>query len=459
MSDFSVEPESPGPARVSNSLRNSREIPRDGLGLGGYPTVRTRLPIRRPKTPSFARLFTKTLTFLPPAPRPAQSESTEFDTVLETGESEPATTDREYLDTETEPETEVELPSPPRSPVRRSVEFASDVPMPSVSSPLRPKSRDATPTHSPILRSMQADDGDVFEDGPFSPQQAAAAVAAAAAAAASEVARRSIEGFGEVRATSELIPPNTPIPAMPGLDDSDASDGDMSAEPSAPIPKPEVGETETHFLNKNELNQPDVMSSIAGLPVSAVKPSKDAQFEQALERVRASRREIAEQAAKGFEDMKAYYEKELQQERSRSASVSASMERLPHRAAPHHTSMAPPPPRDPAAGRHEPGAVPAYLQRRKAEWAAEADAEAERRAVEAQCPPGLRLVGAEEKAGILGTLMGEKEKAEAALLQLPFVIKTNATQKKKDQLEARLLEIDGAVAAYSKEKVLVPIDA
>ena len=349
MSDFSVEPESPGPARVSNSLRNSREIPRDGLGLGGYPTVRTRLPIRRPRTPSFARLFTKTLTFLPPAPRPAQSESTEFDTVLETGESEPATTDREYLDTETEPETEVELPSPPRSPVRRSVEFASDVPMPSVSSPLRPKSRDATPTHSPILRSMQADDGDVFEDGPFSPQQAAAAVAAAAAAAASEVARRSIEGFGEVRATSELIPPNTPIPAMPGLDDSDASDGDMTAEPSAPIPKPEVGETETHFLNKNELNQPDVMSSIAGLPVSAVKPSKDAQFEQALERVRASRREIAEQAAKGFEDMKAYYEKELQQERGRSASVSASMERLPHRAAPHHPSMAPPPPRDPAS--------------------------------------------------------------------------------------------------------------
>ena len=185
--------------------------------------------------------------------------------------------------------------------------------------------------------------------GGFSPQQAAAAVAAAAAAAASEVARRSIEGFGEVRATSELIPPNTPIPAMPGLDDSDASDGDMTAEPSAPIPKPEVGETETHFLNKNELNQPDVMSSIAGLPISAVKPSKDAQFEQALERVRASRREIAEQAAKGFEDMKAYYEKELQQERSRSASVSASMERLPHRAAPHHPSMAPPPPRDPAS--------------------------------------------------------------------------------------------------------------
>ena len=259
--------------------------------------------------------------------------------MLETGGSEPPTTDPEY--TETEPETEAELPSPPRSPVRKSVEFATDAPMPSASSPLRPKSRDATPVHSPILRSMQADDEDAFEDGPFSPQQAAAAVAAAAAAAASEVARRSIDGFGEVRATSELIPPNTPIPTMPGLDDSDASDGDMTAEPPQPIPKPEVGETETHFLNKNELNQPDVMSSIAGLPVGQSRPSKDVQFEQALERVRASRREIAEQAAKGFEDMRAYYEKELQQERSRSASVSASMERS--------TMMPPPPPRDPAS--------------------------------------------------------------------------------------------------------------
>ena len=85
--------------------------------------------------------------------------------MLETGGSEPPTTDPEY--TETEPETEAELPSPPRSPVRKSVEFATDAPMPSASSPLRPKSRDATPVHSPILRSMQADDEDAFEDGPF----------------------------------------------------------------------------------------------------------------------------------------------------------------------------------------------------------------------------------------------------------------------------------------------------
>ena len=115
--------------------------------------------------------------------------------------------------------------------------------------------------------------------------------------------------------------------------------------------------------------------------------------------------------------------------------------------------------RDDNAGKHAPGAMPAYLQRRKAEWAAEASAEAERREMEELCPPGLRLVGAGEKAAVLGTLAAEQEKAQAALLALPFVVKTHATQKRKDQLEARLLEIDGAMAAYAKEKVLVPIAA
>ena len=82
--------------------------------------------------------------------------------MLETGGSEPPITDPEY--TETEPETEAELPSPPRSPVRKSVEFATDAPMPSASSPLRPKSRDATPVHSPILRSTRADEEDASEE-------------------------------------------------------------------------------------------------------------------------------------------------------------------------------------------------------------------------------------------------------------------------------------------------------
>ena len=116
--------------------------------------------------------------------------------------------------------------------------------------------------------------------------------------------------------------------------------------------------------------------------------------------------------------------------------------------------LPPPPPSRP----HEPGHVPAYLQRRKAEWAAVAQEEAARAAAEAECPPGLRLVGEEEKSRILAKLGEEKAKAELELRQLPFVIKTNATQQKKDRLEARLEEIDGAEQAYQQEKVFVPAD-
>ena len=107
---------------------------------------------------------------------------------------------------------------------------------------------------------------------------------------------------------------------------------------------------------------------------------------------------------------------------------------------------------------HEPGRVPAYLQRRKAEWAAEAEEIAMREAMAAECPPGTRLVGAEEKARILEKLAEERAKASVELRQLPFVIKTNATQLKKDRLEARLEEIAGAEEAYMRDKVFVPAD-
>ncbi|KAL3901647.1 MAG: hypothetical protein SGPRY_012249 [Prymnesium sp.] len=105
---------------------------------------------------------------------------------------------------------------------------------------------------------------------------------------------------------------------------------------------------------------------------------------------------------------------------------------------------------------HTPGAVPEYLRRRKEQWAAEAEAEAARAAAEADCPPGLRLVGAEEKERILQTLADEKGKSMLELQSLPFVIKTKAAQQRKDQLEERLEQIDQATTEYLKEKVYVP---
>lgn len=102
--------------------------------------------------------------------------------------------------------------------------------------------------------------------------------------------------------------------------------------------------------------------------------------------------------------------------------------------------------------------MPAYLKRRKAEWAAEAAEVEAREARAAECPPGTRLVGPEEKALILEKLADERAKATLELRQLPFVVKTQATQQKKDRLEARLEEIAGAEEAYAREKVFVPAD-
>ena len=107
---------------------------------------------------------------------------------------------------------------------------------------------------------------------------------------------------------------------------------------------------------------------------------------------------------------------------------------------------------------HEPGHVPAYLRQRKAQWAAAEREETARAAAAAECPPGLRLVGPEEKSRILQKLAEERAKAATELRALPFVVKTQATQREKDRLEARLEEIAGAEEAYLKERVFVPAD-
>lgn len=151
-------------------------------------------------------------------------------------------------------------------------------------------------------------------------------------------------------------------------------------------------------------------------------------------------------------------EKRRKDERIRDAALSRAQDKLlegrPRARQASSPSEAPPPPAQPGRGQ-----VPAYLQRRKAEWAAQASAEAELEAARSECPPGLRIVPPEEKAQILSTLAVEKDKAEASLRALPFVVKTQATQTKKDALENRLLEIEGALQAYSKERVLVPADS
>ena len=265
------------------------------------------------------------------------------------------------------------------------------------------------------------------------------------------------KGKENQRASIPLMPP--PSTAM--------SKSAAMAPPTAGRPEPlrrPVHFTRTTLKPTAETQMDDFMKPTSGIRgemrKAGIEP-KDHQREN-----RQMLQSLAQQ--KRMQKQEATLQQEEKRERERSmrerAAQKAQEAVMPHGPQAGRRSVRQPqvptvPPRDPASTKHEAGAVPAYLQRRKAEWAEEAAAEAEREALAAQCPPGLRLVGEEEKARILGTLAAEKEKAEQALLQLPFVIKTQATQRRKDQLEARLLEIDGAATAYSKEKVLVPIEA
>jgi hypothetical protein len=178
----------------------------------------------------------------------------------------------------------------------------------------------------------------------MSPPQAAAAAAAAVAAAAAEAAARVARESQELDTTVEFLPTprkreremnvgedarataTSPIrsatsPARPSTAAAAAAAAAAETETETDAAAPAV---DTHFLRKDGGNQPAVMSSIAGLREEE-ENSRDKAFEEALERVRQSRREIADKAAKGFEDMRAYYEAELEEVKRAGGSGSTAM--------------------------------------------------------------------------------------------------------------------------------------
>jgi len=213
----------------------------------------------------------------------------------------------------------------------------------------------------------------------------------------------------------------------------------------------------THLKGKAEANQMDAfMNPVKGIRDemrrAGVEPKNHLKEQREHIHGLAARRQQAAMAERDAADEKSRREGAIRQQ-GRAAAQQVLAEKGPGRRRVPDESE-----RGGSAPRHEAGSVPAYLQRRKAEWAAQAEAEEARQAAKADCPPGLRVVGDEEKAQIMQTLTTERAKAEEVLRSLPFVIKTNATQQKKDTLESRLVEIDGAIAAYSKERVLVPED-
>ncbi|CAM9860469.1 unnamed protein product [Phaeothamnion confervicola] len=117
-------------------------------------------------------------------------------------------------------------------------------------------------------------------------------------------------------------------------------------------------------------------------------------------------------------------------------------------------SPPPTPPADAPLEKEDFGIVPKYLVQRKERWAAE---EAAHRAAapDPDCPPGMAAMPDSERVETL-RLLGESEReAQRQLSRLPLVLQTPSMRRRKDDLEARLREIEAAQAIFSRPKVYV----
>lgn len=103
------------------------------------------------------------------------------------------------------------------------------------------------------------------------------------------------------------------------------------------------------------------------------------------------------------------------------------------------------------------GKVPDYLEERKAKWAVEKE-EMKKRLPDPSCPKGMTLMPEAERLSTLEVLKSSKEEAMKLLAKMPFVIETPSLKKRHGDLEAKLREIENAIALFSKPKVYIALD-
>ena len=115
-----------------------------------------------------------------------------------------------------------------------------------------------------------------------------------------------------------------------------------------------------------------------------------------------------------------------------------------------------------ATARHSSyGRAPAYLARFAAQRASDEAAarEAERIAAQqAAVPPGMRFVPLEEREAALQLLETARREAMAALRALPLATNTPFRVRRRDEADARLAEIDAAIALFSQPAVYLPAE-
>jgi hypothetical protein len=127
-----------------------------------------------------------------------------------------------------------------------------------------------------------------------------------------------------------------------------------------------------------------------------------------------------------------------------------------------HQAAAPPSPpgakstrtKSPAA-KSSPGEVPKYLQLRMQEMAEAEALRKDRERQENEAPPGLKLMSKKEQRETLAVLQKSRAETQRQLTAMPLDLSTPRRQRRKGELETKLLEIEQAICVFQNPQVFV----
>ena len=72
-------------------------------------------------------------------------------------------------------------------------------------------------------------------------------------------------------------------------------------------------------------------------------------------------------------------------------------------------------------------------------------------------PPGTRLMGEDERLSTLGDLYQTKKEVSTMLERMPIANRTQAAERRKKELEEKLVRIERAIETFSKKTVYIAL--
>ncbi|TYZ66955.1 hypothetical protein PybrP1_008795 [[Pythium] brassicae (nom. inval.)] len=102
------------------------------------------------------------------------------------------------------------------------------------------------------------------------------------------------------------------------------------------------------------------------------------------------------------------------------------------------------------------GRIPKYLLERKEQWAKEEEAR-RLNAPDPDCPPGMTRLDEDERLRTLQVLRQSLDEARLQLNHLPLRVETQRQIRRKNELEAKLQEIEDAIKVFDRSKVYVAL--